>query len=163
MIIQEDRRTRRRRQTAAAILDAAERLFAERGYAKTTMSEVADHCDIAVGSLYTHFPSKDALHAAVIDRAIADDQAGVEQSGDPSAEQRAVVRQISRGDLPLGILGRSRSYALLVAQRQGGGLVAATNGDELHSIEQDAASLAIGGPVVMEASSPVSLRGNHCS
>src|SRR5690606_15695429 len=54
--------------TAARILDAAEALFAERGYAGTTLRDVADAVGLRIPSLYNHFPSKDALYAAVLER-----------------------------------------------------------------------------------------------
>jgi AcrR family transcriptional regulator len=54
--------------TAAAILDAAEALFAERGYAGTTMRTVAKAVGLRDPSLYNHFASKDALYAAVLER-----------------------------------------------------------------------------------------------
>ncbi len=56
--------------TAERILDAAEGLFAERGYAGTTLRDVATAVDLRIPSLYNHFSSKDALYAAVLDRGI---------------------------------------------------------------------------------------------
>lgn len=56
--------------TAARILDAAEELFAERGYAGTTLRDVAERVGLRIPSLYNHFPSKDALYAAVLARGI---------------------------------------------------------------------------------------------
>src|SRR5256885_14167109 len=44
-----------------AILDAALRVFAERGYHGTSVPEVAKAAEIGVGSLYRYFESKDAL------------------------------------------------------------------------------------------------------
>src|SRR5206468_7778402 len=49
------------------VLDAAARLFREKGYAGTTMREVADHCGIRAASLYYHFPAKDEILAEVFD------------------------------------------------------------------------------------------------
>jgi len=56
--------------TAARILDAAEELFAERGYHGTTLRDVADAVGLRIPSLYNHFASKDALYAAVLARGI---------------------------------------------------------------------------------------------
>jgi TetR/AcrR family transcriptional regulator len=63
-------RGRRGAVTAARILDAAEELFAERGYAGTTLRDVADRVGLRIPSLYTHFASKNALYAAVLARGI---------------------------------------------------------------------------------------------
>jgi len=49
------------------VLDAAARLFRDRGYAATTVREVADRCGIRAASLYYHFPSKDDILAEVFD------------------------------------------------------------------------------------------------
>ena len=44
--------------TANQILDAASRRFLHYGYKKTTMSEIADDCNMSTGNLYRYFPSK---------------------------------------------------------------------------------------------------------
>ena len=56
--------------TAERILDAAEALFAERGYDGTTLRDVATGVGIRIPSLYNHFDGKDSLYAAVLDRGI---------------------------------------------------------------------------------------------
>jgi AcrR family transcriptional regulator len=61
---------RRGAQTAERILDAAEALFAERGYEGTTLRDVAGRVGIRIPSLYNHFGSKESLYAAVLDRGI---------------------------------------------------------------------------------------------
>ena len=48
----------RRRQE---LLDLSARLFAERGYGATTVRDIADEAGILSGSLYHHFPSKEAM------------------------------------------------------------------------------------------------------
>jgi TetR/AcrR family transcriptional regulator, cholesterol catabolism regulator len=49
------------------VLDAAARLFRDKGYAGTTMRDVAARCGIRAASLYYHFPSKDEILAEVFD------------------------------------------------------------------------------------------------
>jgi len=49
----------------ASILDAAERLFLEHGFAGTSMSEVAKASGVAKSLIHHHFGSKDRLWAAV--------------------------------------------------------------------------------------------------
>jgi TetR/AcrR family transcriptional regulator len=53
------------------ILDCATRLFAERGYEGASMADLAESVGMRKASLFYHFPSKDALYAAVLDRLIA--------------------------------------------------------------------------------------------
>jgi len=43
---------------AKKILSAASRRFLHYGYKKTTMSEIADDCNMSTGNLYRYFPSK---------------------------------------------------------------------------------------------------------
>lgn len=56
--------------SASEILDAAERLFAEKGYSATSLGEVADSVGIRSPSLYNHFKNKEALYQAVLERLI---------------------------------------------------------------------------------------------
>ena len=47
--------------TRQSVLDAAAHLFARRGYADTSMSDIAAEAGIKAGSVYYHFASKDEL------------------------------------------------------------------------------------------------------
>lgn len=52
---------RRHEQTRTAIADAAVALFTERGFAETTMDDVAEAAGVSRRTAYRHFPSKDDL------------------------------------------------------------------------------------------------------
>ena len=54
--------------TADRVLDAAEDLFAEKGYSAASLGEVADRVGIRSPSLYNHFKNKEALYEAVLER-----------------------------------------------------------------------------------------------
>jgi TetR/AcrR family fatty acid metabolism transcriptional regulator len=63
--------TRRERQNAARIeqiLDAAIRLFAEKGFHRTTTRDIAEAADVAEGTLYNYFASKDDLLLGIMQR-----------------------------------------------------------------------------------------------
>ena len=47
------------------VLEAAARLFAQRGYAATSMRDIAQAASMLPGSLYYHFAAKEDLLAAV--------------------------------------------------------------------------------------------------
>jgi AcrR family transcriptional regulator len=52
-------------QTRATILQAAHDLFVEQGYHGTSMRQIASQAGTALGGLYNHFPSKEAVFEAV--------------------------------------------------------------------------------------------------
>ena len=64
-----DRRTQRRLQhqdlSRAQLLDAAERIFGQRGFHDTTLKEVAERAGFSVGSVYSFFENKDDLFRQV--------------------------------------------------------------------------------------------------
>ncbi len=95
--------------TAGRILDAAEELFAERGYAGTTLRQIATRVGLRNPSLYNHFPSKESLYAAVLERglrpvleALSEHTAGGgASSGDPHQLVGRMMRLLSaRPSLP---------------------------------------------------------------
>jgi AcrR family transcriptional regulator len=53
--------------TRAALLDEATRLFGTRGYAGTSLEDVASASQVTRGAVYHHFAGKQALFEAVID------------------------------------------------------------------------------------------------
>lgn len=55
------RRERKTDRTRAAITDAAVELFAEKGFAETTIDEIAERADIAPRTFFRYFPTKEAL------------------------------------------------------------------------------------------------------
>jgi len=59
-------RSRLRKATSEAILDAAEQGIAERGLRGAGMVEIAERAGVSVGTLYNHFADKDALLTALL-------------------------------------------------------------------------------------------------
>jgi AcrR family transcriptional regulator len=54
------------------ILEAAEELFARRGFAGVGLSEIAEAVGLGKSSLFHHFPTKAQLYAAVTERILAE-------------------------------------------------------------------------------------------
>jgi TetR/AcrR family transcriptional regulator, repressor of fatR-cypB operon len=80
--------------TRQAVLDAALATFTERTYGGTSMAQVAERAGVAVGSIYRHFPSKEALGNAVYltwKRRVIED---VEREVDPDAPAREAFGQV---------------------------------------------------------------------
>lgn len=78
------------------ILDAATRLFAERGFPDTDLDSVAAVIGVAKGTIYNYFPSKRDLFLAAVDRGVADMHqailAGIDRDGDGLAcIEKAIV------------------------------------------------------------------------
>src|SRR5580692_3544600 len=55
------------KQTRASILSHAIGRFREKGFDATTMRDVADAADVAIGAAYYYFPSKEAIVQAYYD------------------------------------------------------------------------------------------------
>jgi TetR/AcrR family acrAB operon transcriptional repressor len=54
--------------TREALLDAAERVFQQRGVARTSLADIAQAAGVTRGALYWHFKDKAALFNAMMDR-----------------------------------------------------------------------------------------------
>jgi TetR/AcrR family transcriptional regulator, cholesterol catabolism regulator len=79
------------------ILALAAKIFADKGYASTTVREIADAAGILSGSLYHHFDSKetilDEIMHGFLDDTVAKYRATVAEGGDPLDVLRALVRE----------------------------------------------------------------------
>lgn len=77
--------------TRERILEAAEAVFADNGYHDAIVDEIGRRTSLSKGGLYFHFPSKEGLFFAVLDR-LADrlvKRAEESSSGDGPALERA--------------------------------------------------------------------------
>lgn len=72
-----DRRARRAAETRLRIVQAAAKLFVERGYAATTIEAVATEADVAVETVYARFKNKRNLLETYLDVSIVGDAAPV--------------------------------------------------------------------------------------
>jgi TetR/AcrR family transcriptional regulator len=87
-------------ETRERILDAAETVFAQRGFDAATTREIAALSETNVATPYSYFAGKEALYAAVIERAMAPlielmDQFA-EESDKPGAAAGAIRAVLSR-------------------------------------------------------------------
>ncbi len=73
-------RSDRGEQTRAAIAAAAQELFLERGYDKTTMRAVADRAGVSLGNAYYYFASKEHLVQAFYDQVQVEHAAAAQDS-----------------------------------------------------------------------------------
>jgi TetR/AcrR family transcriptional regulator, regulator of cefoperazone and chloramphenicol sensitivity len=91
------------RETRARLLDAAARLFAERGYARVTVRDICKKARANVAAVNYHFGGKDGLYRAVMRHAMETMQATTE-----------AAREAGR-DLPAA--DRIRAYVVVFADR----------------------------------------------
>src|SRR5215510_6646577 len=90
-------------ETRARVLDAAARLFAERGFARVTVRDICRRARANVAAVNYHFGDKDGLYAAVMQSAI-----GVMSSTTEAA------REAGKG---LDAQNRLRAYVNVFVQR----------------------------------------------
>lgn len=72
--------------TRARILDAASKLFIERGYARTTMKDIAAQADVARDTVHAIFGSKAQVLTALIDLRLVPDGAVLNVTQRPDAQ-----------------------------------------------------------------------------
>lgn len=68
--------------TRRELVEVARRLFADRGYARTSLDHVVAEAGVTKGALYHHFENKKELFAAVAERVEADLTASVGQGSE---------------------------------------------------------------------------------
>lgn len=66
--LRDQRRQEKDRVSRNHILDAAEKVFGQKGFHAATLKEVADQAEFSVGALYAFFAGKDDLFAQVLER-----------------------------------------------------------------------------------------------
>lgn len=94
--------TERGARTREKVLVAAREVFEERGFLDTRVAHIAHRAQVAYGSFYTYFPSKEAVFLEVADRLFAEmtDRGGVPTSGaSPAVRIRRSNRSYYEGYL----------------------------------------------------------------
>jgi AcrR family transcriptional regulator len=85
---------RRSQVTVTAILDAAARVFEERGFAAGTTNHVAERAGVSIGSLYEYFPNKDALVVGVLERELERERSKLLELLEPAANENDLAAQL---------------------------------------------------------------------
>jgi AcrR family transcriptional regulator len=98
--------------TRQRLLDAAEQVFAEKGYHGTVVDDIIRASDSSKGGFYFHFPNKQAIFLALIDKLVPKLAAAIDRaiSGetDPIAQLDAALRTV------LETLGRHRKLSKIL-------------------------------------------------
>jgi TetR/AcrR family transcriptional regulator, cholesterol catabolism regulator len=99
----------RRRQ----IEDVASALFSSRGYAATSMRDIARALDLQGGSLYAHIPSKEAVLAAIVEEAAEEFHAAVGPVADRPGPAAQRLREMIAAHVRVVTGGRERAKVFL--------------------------------------------------
>src|ERR1700761_298267 len=84
----------RSRATRERLLEAAEAVFAAKGYDGAKISDIAEEAGVSVGAVYFRFKDKDALFFAIAESFIESARAGLGAllTGAANMEREAVIR-----------------------------------------------------------------------
>lgn len=99
------------------ILEAAEEIIIRKGYYSTSMDEIAAQAGVAKGTLYHHFPTKEDLFLALIERALAHFEQVVRQAVLSSENARQKLEHILF--YVYGEHRREHGYLLQLLRRNG--------------------------------------------
>lgn len=99
--------------TAAAVLAAARRLFAARGYAHVPLDEVAAAAGVTRGAVYHHFGSREGVFAAVHAAVQASVAAAVEAAADGAVDAWDALERGCRAFLEASVGDDARRVMLL--------------------------------------------------
>lgn len=89
------RREARKWERRACILEVAQQSFFENGYAATTMSEIAAKLGGSKGTLWSYFPSKEELFAAVLDEATTEFKRQLSEMLELHEDVRSTLERLS--------------------------------------------------------------------
>jgi AcrR family transcriptional regulator len=110
--------SRRKEQSALAresstnkILETAIQLFAQMGYDKTSIRQIAQEAGISLGLMYNYFPGKEALLRAIIMKGFGQIKESMQPYSEPLPPREAIKKHI---DLSYEIATQNREFWLLI-------------------------------------------------
>jgi AcrR family transcriptional regulator len=124
------RKTRRERHKAEIrdrLVQAAIKLFGTRGFTATTVEHITDAADVAKGTFFNYFPTKELLLTDLIERRLDILRAARDETEEGRRTLREVLRRLLRS--LMAEPGRSRSMARCV-------LLGALGGEPVESVVQ---------------------------
>jgi len=112
----ETRREREKAMHRREILEAAERVFAKKGFAATTIDEIAQEAEFSKGAMYGYFNSKEDLFLSLIQEKLDEIEGRfrkvVESSDDPETKIRDLV------ETHLTFFEEDRDFFQIIASEQ---------------------------------------------
>lgn len=77
--LRQERKQQRRKENKIFILDAAENIFAQKGYAQTTVDDIADEAQFSKATIYRYYKSKREIFAEIIMNSMFEIRKGVQE------------------------------------------------------------------------------------
>lgn len=111
------RTERRREQTHESLLDALYDVVVEDGLAAATVAAVAERADVAIGTFYNHFDSRDDAIAELSSRHTGRLADLIRDLSAATEDMHDVIDIIARGAIEM--LGQDRRWARFMAQVSG--------------------------------------------
>jgi AcrR family transcriptional regulator len=90
------RRQRKREETRTRIFEQAMRLFAERGFVNTPVEEITEAADVAKGTFFNYFPTKEAILQALAERQLSVVKAAEEKSRTAAQVRPVLVEMVHK-------------------------------------------------------------------
>src|SRR5262245_49625762 len=91
-----DRRQRRSADIRERLFRAALGLFAQKGFAETTVEDITNAADVGKGTFFNYFPSKEHILLAFSDMQIGKLQAAVEEAQHSDEPMQNFLRNLSK-------------------------------------------------------------------
>jgi AcrR family transcriptional regulator len=91
-----DRRQRRSAETRERLFRAALKLFADKGFAETTVEDITNAADVGKGTFFNYFPSKEHILIAFSDMQLSKLQDTVDQMREKPEPMRSFFRTMTR-------------------------------------------------------------------
>ena len=153
---------RSRGDTRARIQQVALELFAERGYDKTSLREIAERLDVTKAALYYHFKSKEDIVAGLVGDAYAKIDALIawagEQPATPAARHEilrrylhlvadfsSVFRMLHQNQAAVSSLGATKTQGAALYRESARAIADILAGPHASMAERARAMMAIGG------------------
>src|SRR5271154_6849295 len=89
-----DRRTRRSTEIREKLFRAALTMFAQKGFAETTVEDITNAADLGKGTFFNYFPSKDHILLAFGEMQFSKLQAAVEEARRSSTPMPVFLRSL---------------------------------------------------------------------
>ncbi len=136
------------------ILDAALKVFSHKGYRESSVDDIAGESDTSKGGVYFHFPGKEAIFFALLDRAarmlLDRVEEAIAREAEPVAKAEAALHVVLR------TFGKHRALArLFLVEAYGGGRTFHARLMELHELFIDVIKRHVDDAIVAGAIEPV--------